>query len=322
LKKEVKAGILVIVAIALFIFGFNFIKGRNLFKPQRVYYALYTHIDGLVNSSPVVVNGLSVGQVQAIRLLPEGNILVTFTVNNDILTIPVNSTAKIVSLDLLGTKAIEIVLGDALMAHSPGDTLTSAVQRSLTEEVNLQVAPLKNKTENLISSIDSVLTIVQAVLNEEAIANFNKSFQSLSRTISSLEQTVYKIDTLVDTEKNRLHNIMANVESITTNFKDNNQKLNRIVTNFQNISDSIAKANLAQTITNAERSLGQTNEILEKINRGEGTMGMLINNDSLYKNLEKASLDLDKLMRDIRLNPQRYLHFSIIGRRDKGKPID
>jgi phospholipid/cholesterol/gamma-HCH transport system substrate-binding protein len=324
LKKEVKAGILVVVAIALFIFGFNFIKGRNIFHPQRTFYAVYDHIDGLATSNPVVVNGFHLGQVQSTTLLPgtKAKILVTFTVNQPDFEIPTNSVAKIVSMDLLGSKAIEIVMGDALTYHAVGDTLNSDVQASLTEEVNRQVAPLKNKAENLISSVDSVLTIVQTLLNKEAIANIERTFQSISRTISSLEQTAHRIDTVVTEERGRITSIIANIESISTNFRDNNQKLNQIITNFESISDSIAKANIASTINNADRSLTQTNEILEKINRGEGSIGMLLHNDTLYKNLERASLDLDRLLKDIRLNPQRYLHFSIIGRRDRVRRED
>jgi phospholipid/cholesterol/gamma-HCH transport system substrate-binding protein len=324
LKKEVKAGILVIVAIGLFIFGFNFIKGRNIFHTQRTFHAVYDHIDGLVVSNPVVVNGFHLGQVQSTTLVPGTNakILVTFTVNQSDFQIPTNSVAKIVSMDFLGSKAIEIVMGDALTYHSIGDTLRSDVQASLTEEVNRQVAPLKTKAENLISSVDSVLTIVQVLLNKEAIANIEKSFQSISNTISSLEQTAHRIDTVVTEEKGKISAIIANIESISTNFKENNQKLSKIIANFEAISDSIAKANIASTINNADRSLAQTNEILEKINRGEGSIGMLLHNDTLYKNLEKASLDFDKLLKDIRLNPQRYLHFSIIGRRDRVRRED
>jgi phospholipid/cholesterol/gamma-HCH transport system substrate-binding protein len=319
LKKEVKAGILVIVAIALFVFGFNFIKGRNIFHPQRTFYAVYDQIDGLVTSNPVVVNGFHLGQVQTTSLLQgtQAKVLVSFTVNHNDFKIPINSVAKIVSMDLLGSKAIEIVMGDALIYYNEGDTLLSEVQASLTEEVNRQVAPLKNKAENLISSVDSVLTIVQTLLNKEAISNIEKSFESISRTIGSLENTAHKIDTMVMQEKGKISTIIANVESISTNFRENNQKLSKIISNFESISDSIVRANIASTINNADRSLAQTNEILEKINRGEGSMGMLIHNDTLYKNLERASLDLDKLLKDIRLNPQRYLHFSIIGRRER-----
>ena len=324
MRKEVKAGLLVTAAIALFVFGFNFLKGRSIFKKQRIFYAVYNQIDGLTKSNPVYVNGMSIGHVTEIEILPErnGEILVAFTVDNEDLKVPLNSTAKITSMDLLGSKSIEIVLSNADEYHENGDTLKSAVQVSLTEEVNRQVAPLKSKAESLISSVDSVMTIVQTVLNKETISNLEKSFQSLNKTISSLEKTAYRIDTVIGEERVRINMIMRNIESITSNLRDNNQQLTNVFSNLESITDSLAKANIASTINNADRSLARANEILEKIDRGEGSIGMLINDKKLYNNLEKSSVELEKLLKDMRLNPERYLHFSVIGRRDKNKPTD
>ena len=324
MRKEVKAGLLVTAAIALFVFGFNFLKGRSIFKKQRVFYAIYNQIDGLTKSNPVYVNGMGIGHVTEIEILPEkrGEILVAFTVDNEDLKVPLNSTARITSMDLLGSKSIEIVLSNAKEYHESGDTLKSAVQVSLTEEVNRQVAPLKNKAESLISSVDSVMTIVQTVLNTETISNLEKSFQSLNKTISSLEKTAYRIDTVIGEERVRINMIMRNVESITSNLRDNNQQLTNVFTNLESITDSLARANIASTINNADRSLARANEILEKINRGEGSIGLLINDKKLYNNLEKSSVELEKLLKDMRLNPERYLHFSVIGRRNKNKPED
>ncbi|HET6244511.1 MAG: MCE family protein [Bacteroidetes bacterium] len=319
MRKEVKTGILVIVAIALFVFGFNFLKGRSIFKTQRTFYAIYNNIDGLTTSNPVFVNGMSVGHVTKIELLPgkTGDIMVTFTVDHQELQIPVKSTAKIASMDLLGSKSIEIILGHADEFYQSGDTLRSSVQVSLTEEVNRQVAPLKLKAESLISSVDSVMTIVQTVLNKETISNLASSFESLNKTMSSLEKTAYRLDTVVGEEKSRINSIMANMESITNNFRDNNAQLSRIITNMGSITDSLAKANIASTINNADLALAQAKNILDKINRGEGSMGMLINNNELYKNLEKSSAEMEKLIIDMRSNPHRYLHFSLIGGKNK-----
>ncbi|MDQ3192029.1 MAG: MlaD family protein [Bacteroidota bacterium] len=324
MKKEVKAGILVTVAIALFVFGFNFLKGRDIFKKQLTFYAIYNNIDGLTTSNPVLVNGMAIGHVTKTQLLPgkTGEIIVAFTVDNEDLKIPVNSTAKIASMDLLGSKSIEIILGYADEYHKNGDTLRSSVQVSLTEEVNRQVAPLKLKAESLISSVDSVMTIVQTVLNEKAISNLAASFESLNKTMTSLERTAYRIDTVVGEERTRINIVMSNMESITTNFRNNNEELTKVLANLESITDSLSKSTIASTINNADKSLAQANSILDKINKGEGSMGMLINNDELYKNLEKSSAELDKLVRDIRLNPHRYLHFSLIGRKNVNEPVE
>ncbi len=324
IKKEVKAGILVVVAIALLVFGFNFLKGRNLFDTQRTFHAVYDHVDGLAASNPVVLNGLNVGLVKTMKLVPgpEGLILVSFTINIGHLDIPKNSVAKIVSQDLLGSKAIDLQLGTSTQMAMSGDTIISDVQATLTEEVNRQVAPLRAKAESLLSSVDSVMVIVQQVLSREAIQSLERSIYSISRTFQSLEKTAYRIDTVVGEERTKINRIMTNLESITTNFKNNNESLSAIIANFHSISDSLAKADIVTTINNAGRTLEQTNEIMDKINRGEGTLGLLLNDEALYKNLEKSSLNMDRLIQDIRLNPQRYLHFSIIGRRDRGKSIE
>jgi phospholipid/cholesterol/gamma-HCH transport system substrate-binding protein len=320
-SKEVKAGLLVVSAILLFVFGFNFLKGRNIFHPQRNFYAVYDHIDGLSPSNPVIVNGFGVGLISSIKLVPgkDGYILVEFTVNNDDLEIPEDTKARIESQDLLGSRAIVLQLGRSDKLLSAGDTLQSEVQVSLTEEVQRQVAPLKAKAEHLISTVDSVMIIVQSFLSKEVISDLEKSIKGVSRTISSLESTASKLDTMVGEEKGRIQSIVRNVESISANFRDNNERLSTIIKNFHNISDSLASANFASTINNAEKALAETNMIMEKINRGEGSLGLLVNDQKLYNNLERASNDLDKLLEDIRLHPQRYLHFSIIGRRDRSR---
>jgi phospholipid/cholesterol/gamma-HCH transport system substrate-binding protein len=320
-SKEVKAGLLVITAILLFVFGFNFLKGRNIFHPQRHFYAVYDQVEGLSASNPVLVNGFGVGLVSSITLVPgkDGYILVEFTVNNDDLLIPNDSKARIESQDLMGSKAIVLQLGNSDVFISNGDTLQSEVQVSLTEEVQRQVAPLKAKAEHLISTVDSVMIIVQSLLSKEVISDLEKSIKGISRTVGSLERTASKLDTVMGEEKGRIQSIIRNVESISSNFKDNNERLNLIIQNFHNISDSLASANFASTINNAEKALAETNLIMEKINKGEGSLGMLVNDQKLYNNLERASGDLDKLLEDIRLNPKRYLHFSIIGRRERSQ---
>ena len=140
-----------------------------------------------------------------------------------------------------------------------------------------------------------------------------QSFESIRYTIQNLESTTYNLDTLVVTQRFRLANIIGNVESITANIKKNNDKINNIIANFSNISDTLAKAKIASTINNADKTLKDFSEIIAKVNRGEGSLGMLVNNDTLYNNLEGASKELNKLVEDIKLNPKRYLNFSVFG---------
>lgn len=318
---EVKIGLVVTAAIALLIFGFNFLKGRNIFSSQDTYYAIYDRIDGLVESNPVQINGYTVGQVKNISMLQDntGRIVVEFVVKEDDIKIPKNSVAKVISSDLLGSKAIQLKLGRSKEYVKEGDTLISGVQASLTDEVNKQVLPLKNKVETLMSSLDSVLDVVQYIFNEKSSNDIKQSFESINQAIRTLKKTALRVDTLVIEQKDRLARITSNVESITTNFRNNNDKLTKIMANFSSISDSVAKANLTATINNANRTLKQTALITEKINKGEGSLGLLVNNDSLYNNLNSASRNLDLLLEDLRRNPKRYVHFSVFSGSDKQK---
>ena len=322
IKKELIIGFLMLIAIGLGVYGFYFLKGQNFFQEQKIYYAVYEDVAGLTDNAPVQINGLPVGQVDKVDFTPDnsGKLYVAFNITHPNIKIPKGSIARIVSLDLMGTKAVSIEFAKTSGAyHQPGDTLLSAVQNSLQEEVNAQVLPLKEKAEELIASMDSAVTIVQMVLNKNARENLSKSFESIKRGIETFETTSLRLDTMIASEKQRIAHIFSNLESITHNIRRNNDNLDKIINNFATISDTLAKAHIAQAITNASIALTQVSSIIEKINNGEGSLGMLINNDSLYINLEQASLEMDKLLEDIRVNPQRYRVFTLFPYKEKAK---
>ena len=319
LTKEVKIALVFIIALFLFFWGFNFLKGKNLFTSDRTFYAIYKQVNGLVEANPVVISGYKVGLVKKITFLPDGSgkLLVKFVVNNSQIKIPYNSTAKLYSSDILGSRAIELVLGDSKVEALNGDTLKTQIQATLGEEVSLQMMPIKQKFENVMLSLDSVLLVIKGVFNETTRKNLSLSFESIRFTIKNLEHTTYNIDTLVTTQKYRLANIIANVESITLNIRKHNDKITNIISNFSDISDSIAKANIAKTITDADKALLEFYKTIDKINRGEGSLGKLVNNDSLYNNINSASNQLNLLIEDLRLNPKRYVSFSVFGKKQK-----
>ena len=318
IPREFKVGIIFIAAIAFFIWGFNYLKGKDVFQQQRKFYAIYDKVDGLVPASIVIINGLQVGSVDDVYFYKEhsGKILVSFLITDD-LPIPVNSIARIISYDLIGTKAIKIILKESDIYAENGDTLASEVQASLGEEVNRQMLPLKLKAENLMLSIDSVLEVIRYVFNEETRENLAKSFENIQLTIANLKSTTHNIDTLVYSQKNRLDRIIGNIELITDNLKNNKEEINNILVNFSAISDSLAKAKISTTLLKANKTLEDVAAIVEKINEGEGTLGLLIDDDDLYKQIEDAVDDVDQLIEDIKYNPNRYLHFSVFGRNPK-----
>jgi phospholipid/cholesterol/gamma-HCH transport system substrate-binding protein len=203
-----------------------------------------------------------------------------------------------------------------------GDTLQSAQEDNLKQSVNKAIAPLQKKAEGLISSLDSVMVVVQQVFNENARQNLAKSFESIKLAISSIETTSFRLDTLVVAEKMKISSILTKVNLLATNLANNSDKLSNAINNFSNISDSLAKSNLIVAINNANTTLLHASSIMTKIDKGEGTMGMLVNNDSLYRKLDKSSADLDKLLIDLRINPERYVRVSVFGRKDKSKPAE
>lgn len=317
-KREVRIALFFILGMVLVYWGINFLKGKDIFSNQTVLYSEYENVTGLQVANPIMLNGFKIGQISEITFIPggKGKLLVKMLITEDV-AIPSNSVARIISSDLLGSKAMQIILGNSSNPAQSGDYLKGEIEADLKEEVSMQILPLKNKAEELLSSFDSVLVILQLIFNENTRDNLNHSFESIKNTIASLEHASYNLDTLMSSQRFRLSTIFANVESITTNLKDNNEKIRQIFSNLNSITDSLTKSNFKATINSANESLAKFNNIMTKVDQGQGSLGMLINNDTLYYNLEKSSNDLDKLVEDIRLNPQRYLHFSIFGRSGK-----
>ncbi|MDO9510360.1 MAG: MlaD family protein [Bacteroidales bacterium] len=312
INKNLKVGLAFVVAIGIFVWGFNFLKGTDLFVKKNIYYAVYNQIGGLVKSNTVSINGLKIGQVEDIYFAPgnSGLIIVKLLMTNEF-PIPSNSIARIYSADLMGSKAIDIVIGTSIKYAKPGDTLSSSIEASLKEEVNQQVAPLKKKAENMLSSIDSVLVSLRSVFSGKTKDNLASSFESIRNALNNIERTSFVIDTLVHDQKGRISAIVANVESISGNLKANNLKINKSIQNFSAISDSLAAYNFSQTFRKIDHSLNKLASIMSRIEKGEGTVGQLVSNDSLFQNLNNASAELDALIKDIRKNPKKYVKISV-----------
>lgn len=317
LSNEIKTGIVTVAAIALFIYGLNFLKGRDLFEKQRYYYAIYNNVDGLVEANPVQLNGYKIGLIREIKFLPDnsGKIIVKFAITNDEIKVPKNSVAKIISSDLLGSKAITLIMSNNPELALGGDTLVSELQAGLSEEVNKQVKPLKDKAEHLISSIDSVMVVVQEVLNKDARESLTASFESIKNSIQTFEHTSRMLDTMIASEKIKLSIIFSKVESITSNLEKNNSNITRAINNLANITDTLVKSNLKETIASTNRAVTAAADAMDKINKGEGTAGLLVNDKRLYNQLDSASSALTSLLQDMEKYPGRY--FSIFGKKEK-----
>lgn len=226
LSKEFKIGIVVVCAISAFIWGVSFLKGSNLFSNKYYLYAVYPKIDNLIPSSPLQINGYKIGQVKTMSLIKKdgkNQVLVTFLLTEDI-SIPKNSIARAVSADLLGAKAVEVVFSGETAYVENGDTLIAETEQGLKESFNKQLAPLQAKAENLIGSIDTVMNVVSSVLNTRTRANIDQSFESVRKAILSLEQTAYKLDDMMASEKPKMASILTNLNGITGNLNKKDRK--------------------------------------------------------------------------------------------------
>ncbi|MCK9203172.1 MAG: MlaD family protein [Bacteroidales bacterium] len=312
IRKEIKVGVVFVIALAVLIWGLMYLKGLELFKTSRTFYAVYDHVNGLVAANPITIKGLKVGQVNKLYFDSKNpqKIIVELYVLGDY-PIPKNSHARICSSSLLGAKEVEIVPGDSKIMARDRDTLLSVTEATLGEEVNQQLLPLKRKAENLISSIDTVATIIQQVLNKNTRENLVQAVEHVKQTLENIAHTTYNLDTLVGSRRNNLSDIIINIESISNNLKKNNDKITNVITNFSNISDSLAKARIPYTIAQINRAVTDLDSVLIRINKGEGTVGQLINNDKLYQEVEKAARDLNLLLEDIKANPGRYVKVSV-----------
>lgn len=308
ISNETKVGILATVAITVLILGYSFLKGTDLFMRESEFYAIYPNIDGLTESKPVLVNGFKIGRVSKLRLAPNGRIIAEFQINPDY-KIPKNTTARLESTDLLGGKAIVFELGNSKVFAADGDTLTAFIQEGFMD----QVKPIQKKADQIASRLDSILESVNNTLNPKFQKNFDRSFASIANTLENLERTSKKVDGLMDSETAKISGILSNLQSISANFKNNNQKITTIVANFEQISDQTAKANIGETLINANQAVKDLQQVISKINTGEGSIGLLINDKKLYDNLAQSAENLDKLMIDLKANPKRYVHFSVIG---------
>lgn len=314
LTKEAKIGILSIITLFLFIWVASFLKGRNLLTSEKQFYALYDNSGSIAVSAPVLLNGVKIGRVSKVDFVSPTDPTIKLTLNiKKKIFIPENSIASLETSGLLGGKNIVLYLGDSKVNKKAKTYFTSQEMPDLIEQLD----PLKRKANSLLSSIDSVLSGLNAVLNDKSIANLSSSFESLKISMENIEILTRDAKDLVHKDKDNISDIIHNINSISNNLKNNNEAITKIISNFSSISDSIAKANVSNTIYKLNTTLDNTNKVVGKINSGQGSLGMLIQNDSLYNELSSSAKQLNLLLEDLRLNPGRYVKISVFGKKDK-----
>lgn len=305
MKTEFKVGLFGLLVLVILFFGIKFLKGSDIFQKENVYYATYNDVSGMLVSSNVFINGLRVGYVKEITTTNEraDNFVVAFTVRSDI-KIPEDSKILLFSSDLLGSKALKLQLGNSSKIISDGDTIKSDKELGMLDNLGASISPMMNNLDSILSSLNNILNIQNQNSLQNTIAN-------IETTTERLENITTNLDNLMSSEKTKLAKIIENTESITSNLKDNNQKLTNIIQNVDNIVDSAAKANIGSTLIETGKSIERLNSILGVIEKGKGNVGLLINDEELYKSLDNSAKNLNKLIEDIKENPKKYINVSV-----------
>tara|TARA_B100000575_G_scaffold288375_1_gene288313 strand:- start:25957 stop:26871 length:915 start_codon:yes stop_codon:yes gene_type:complete len=302
LSKEIRASIFVLSTIALFIFGFNYLKGSSLLDRQKTVYAVYDEVDGLLVGANVMINGLSIGNVTNLDFLPNSTkIIVTLKVKDKI-QFSKNSTATIYETGVLGGLAISInPIFNSSSTVKTGDTLRSSVRPGLTELINRQIEPLQRKLESTLTSVDSIFSGASNVLDKNSQNNIKESLNILTSAINSINNSSKLIESTLADKNNQINNTLDNFEMISSNLSD--------------ITTEINNSGLSDILLNLENTVDGLSTIVENVNSNNSSLGKLINEDELYDNLSSSIENLNLLINDIKNNPKKYVHFSIFGRK-------
>lgn len=317
INNETKIGIMAIVGIALLVLGFNFLKGKNLFKKETHIYAVYQDVQALAKSNPVVVNGLQVGRVENLDGGKDlRRIVVTVNLTKDV-NIPNNSLA-VINPNLLGSPSLEIQLGNSTTYLKNGDTLLTTLSGGAFDEALKAINPVLYEVKNAVKSLDSVLHVVTGVFDVTTKNNIKSIVANLNTTTASFALSAASLRELLNTQNGALSSSLNNVNTFTANLNSNNEKLNNILENARKASAKFADIDLKNTLDTLNIAVENFKQGSEKINSKDGTLGLLLNDKKLYDNLQETANKLNILIDDIRVHPKRYVNVSVFGKKDKG----
>jgi len=309
ISNEVKVGATALLTIVIFVWLFNFLKGKDFLKSTAIYYTVYDKVGGLAESSPVEINGYKVGVVRSIGFIDpkSGRLLVEFSVNKNF-KLPKNTVAEIVPVSLLGGMKVQFVYGAGPGTYSEGDTIPGRLAESLMDKIDTEILPVKEKISNLIVVLDSVISSVDEVMNPE----FKKNF---SETLAHLNSTTASLDKVIGSKEKELTATLDNIKKFTQMLSDNSGKMNKTFGNLEAITDTLAAADIYSSVSNLKASLEKSALLMDNLNKGKGSAGQFLTNDTLYTNLTNSLESLNVLLKDMKANPKRYVHFSVFGKK-------
>jgi phospholipid/cholesterol/gamma-HCH transport system substrate-binding protein len=310
LSNEVKVGAVTLITIVVFVWVFNFLKGKDYFRRTANYYAVYDEIGGLAESSPVEINGYQVGVVQSIDFItPEsGRLLVKFSVSKDF-RLPKNTFAEVLPVSIIAGMKVRFVFGKGPGFYSDGDTIPGRLAESIVTKLETELVPIKERIMTLLNTLDSVIGSVNEIMDP----SFKKN---LSGTIAHLNGTTQSIDNIFGSKEKELKTTLDNITRFSQMLSDNSGKMNSTFKNLESISDTLAAADIYKTISGLKISLEKTSLLVGNLNEGKGSAGQLLTNDSIYSNLNNSLESLNELLKDMKANPKRYVHFSIFNKKN------
>ncbi len=307
-SKEVKVGLLALISGVILYLGFNFLKGSDFFSPNNNYYVVYDNIGGLTESNTVMLNGFAVGRVKKIELMQsQGNKLrVTLDINKDVIL--TDSTAAVLaSSSVLGGKAITLSIGSGNRVLQDEDTLIAATEKNLSEMINEKITPITENVDTALVNLNVLIRKFQAMSG-----NIDATLVNLRATSSTLNSTLAQ-------NQRAIRGIANNLNTLSASMNDPQTGVRPLLGKFNSFADTLSQMQLAQTVERTNRSIDNLNQMLSQINQGQGSLGKLTKNDSLYNNLNQFAADLDALVVDLKENPKRYVSISVFGRKDKDK---
>ena len=304
ISHEVKVGITALITIIVFIWLYNFLKGKNLFSSTSHYYVVYEKVGGLAESSPVEVNGYKVGVVQSVRFLDplSGKLLVTLTVDKGF-RLPKETVAEITTATLIAGMKIQFIYGDGPGTYNNGDTIPGRLAESLLTKFEKELVPLKDKVTDLVTVIDSVISSINDIMDPQFRMNVRSGIASLSNTARSIDEA-------------ELESTLENVNKFTQMLADNSDKLSSTFSSLETVADTLAAADIYASVNNLKLSLEKAALLMDNLNSGQGSAGQFMTNDSLYNNLSSSLASLNLLLQDLKANPKRYVHFSVFGKKN------
>jgi len=333
IPNEIKVAILVLIALFAFYFGFNFLKGSQVFASENDYTIIYDDVNGLIPGNPIKLSGLKVGMVQEATIIQDGSnrVKVVISVDDDI-QIPHTAVAKIVAAGLLGD--MEIVLDysnsssadfNNLLKH--GSEMNGSLEASPLDDLSEGAGPIMDKSQAVMVSLDSMIAMLNGILEAGQIQN---SMASIEKTTATLDKTTASLNQMVNAEQQNIRAIITDTKQLISSINTSTAQLDQIMANANQFSTSLAETDIKGKsevlFGDVEKLLGETsntfknlNTTIAKIDNETGSLGKLLNDSKLYDNLNAASSDLDKLLIDLKENPKKYVQFSLIQRKDKSE---